>query len=136
MNHICNTHPPQLTTRERQLMMDTYPSTYVDFARELAGSGAVIPKDPARPGWRAVGLAGSWCGSANMATAVLTPTRALRQARRLDLRAVFGLFLLLVATGGSIAFWSASSDTRAVLVATRDLPAGATLKLMDLAIAR
>ncbi len=71
-----------------------------------------------------------------MATAVLTPTRALRQARRLDLRAVFGLFLLLVATGGSIAFWSASSDTRAVLVATRDLPAGATLKLMDLAIAR
>jgi Flp pilus assembly protein CpaB len=71
-----------------------------------------------------------------MAATVLSPARALRQPRRVDLRAVFGLFLLLVATGGSIAFWSASSDTRAVLVATRDLPAGATLRLMDLAIAR
>jgi Flp pilus assembly protein CpaB len=71
-----------------------------------------------------------------MATATLSPARALSQPRRIDLRAVFGLFLLLVATGGSIAFWSASSDTRAVLVATRDLPAGATLRLMDLAVAR
>ena len=71
-----------------------------------------------------------------MAATTLSPTRALRQPRRLDLRAVFGIFLTLVATGGSIAFWSASSDTRAVLVATRELPAGATLTQGDLAIAR
>src|SRR5690348_10966855 len=71
-----------------------------------------------------------------MAATVLSPARALRQPRRLDLRAVFGLFLLLLATGGSIAFWSASSDTRAVLVAMLDLPAGATLTLADLAVAR
>jgi pilus assembly protein CpaB len=71
-----------------------------------------------------------------MAATTLTPARAIRQPRRVDLRAVFGLFLLLLATGGSIAFWSASSDTRAVLVATRDLPAGATLSASDLAVAR
>src|SRR5687768_1275166 len=71
-----------------------------------------------------------------MAATTLTPARAIRQPRRVDLRAVFGLFLLLLATGGSIAFWSASSDTRAVLVATRDLPAGATLSAGDLAVAR
>lgn len=71
-----------------------------------------------------------------MAATTLSPTRALRQPRRLDLRAVFGIFLILVATGGSIAFWSASSDTRTVLVATRELPAGAMLTQGDLAIAR
>ena len=71
-----------------------------------------------------------------MAATILSPARAIRQPRRIDLRVVFGLFLLLLATGGSIAFWSASSDTRAVLVATRDLPAGATLSASDLAVAR
>jgi Flp pilus assembly protein CpaB len=71
-----------------------------------------------------------------MATALLSPTRAIRQPRRLDLRAVFGLFLLLVATVGSIAFWSASSDTRAVVVATRELPAGFVLGPADLAVTR
>ncbi len=71
-----------------------------------------------------------------MTTATLSPTRALRRPRRLDWRALFGLFLLLVATGGSITFWSASSDTRTLLVATRDLPAGAELRDGDLAVAR
>jgi Flp pilus assembly protein CpaB len=47
-----------------------------------------------------------------------------------------GLFLLLVAVVGSLSFWSASSDTRPVLVAARDLPAGTTLQTSDLAIAR
>jgi Flp pilus assembly protein CpaB len=70
-----------------------------------------------------------------MATLV-SPARAIRQPRRLDLRAVLGLVLLLVATAGSILFWSASSDARSVLVATRDLPAGATLSANDLAVAR
>lgn len=66
----------------------------------------------------------------------LAPARTLRRPRRLDLRAVFGIFLMLVATAGSLAFWTTSSDTRAVLMATRDLPAGATLSAGDLAIAR
>lgn len=71
-----------------------------------------------------------------MAATTLTPTRALRQPRHVGWRAAFGVFLLLLATGGSIAFWTASSDTRAVLVATRDLPAGAMLTATDVAVAR
>ena len=71
-----------------------------------------------------------------MSATTLSPTRALRRPRRLDWRAVFGIFLLLVATGGSITFWSASSDTRALLVATRDLPAGSELAAEDLGVAR
>ncbi|MGD9891041.1 MAG: RcpC/CpaB family pilus assembly protein [Dehalococcoidia bacterium] len=70
-----------------------------------------------------------------MTTTVLSPTRALRRPRRLDLRAVFGLFLMLLAIGGSVAIWSRSTETRAVLVATRDLPGGATLAVGDLAVA-
>jgi Flp pilus assembly protein CpaB len=54
----------------------------------------------------------------------------------LDRRAVLGVFLLLVAVGGSLAFWTASSSTTAVLVATHNLPAGATLSTGDVAIAR
>lgn len=71
-----------------------------------------------------------------MATTTLSPNRTLRRPRRLDARAVFGLLLLLVATGGSLAFWTTSSDTRAVLVATADLPAGATLGFDNVAVAR
>ncbi|MBI4496649.1 MAG: Flp pilus assembly protein CpaB [Chloroflexi bacterium] len=71
-----------------------------------------------------------------MAATTLSPARALRQPRHLDWRSIFGVFLLLVATGGSLAFWTVSSDTRAVVVATRDLPAGATLSATDLAVAR
>ena len=71
-----------------------------------------------------------------MATTVLTPVRALRRPRHLDVRAVLGLLLLLVAIAGSVAFWSASSATQAVVVATRELPAGATLSDSDLAVAR
>jgi len=66
----------------------------------------------------------------------LAPTRALRRPRRLDIRAVFGIFLMLVATVGSLMFWSTSSNTREVVVATRNLPAGATLSAADLAVAR
>ena len=70
-----------------------------------------------------------------MASTTLTPRRALRKPWRLDSRALFGLFLMLVSIGGSIAFWSTSTDTRAVLVATRDRPTGATLGASDVAIA-
>jgi Flp pilus assembly protein CpaB len=71
-----------------------------------------------------------------MATATLSSTRVKRRPRHLDLRAVFGLLLLLVAIAGSVAFWSSSSATQAVVIATRELPAGATLSAGDLAIAR
>lgn len=71
-----------------------------------------------------------------MATRSLSSSRVLRRPQRIDLRAVIGIFLLLAATGGSIAFWGASNETRSVLIATRDLPAGATLTMKDLAIAQ
>ena len=69
-----------------------------------------------------------------MATTMLTPRRALRKPWRLDPRALFGLFMMLVSVGGSVAFWTTSTDTRAVLVATRDRPAGATLGPSDVVV--
>jgi Flp pilus assembly protein CpaB len=71
-----------------------------------------------------------------MTAAALTPARALRQPRRIDARAILGVLLMILTTGGAVVFWTASSDTRSVLVATRDLPAGATLGPQDLATAR
>ncbi len=71
-----------------------------------------------------------------MAATALSPTRALRRPRKLDLRAVIGICLTVMAVGGSIAYWGVTSDTRAVVVATRDLPVGATLDAGDLAVAR
>ncbi|MDE3075051.1 MAG: Flp pilus assembly protein CpaB [Chloroflexota bacterium] len=58
----------------------------------------------------------------------------MRQPRRLDLRAVVGLAVMLGAVAASMMFWSASSDTRKVLVATHDLAAGAVLQPSDLAV--
>lgn len=71
-----------------------------------------------------------------MAVISVSPTRALRRPLRLDLRAVVGVLLMLVATGGSIAVWTTQQDTRGVLVAAHELPAGATLTATDLAIAQ
>ena len=65
----------------------------------------------------------------------LVPSRALRRPRRIDLRAVFGVCLMLVAIGGSVAFWTTLSDSRSVLMATRDLPAMAVLSPADLTVA-
>jgi Flp pilus assembly protein CpaB len=66
----------------------------------------------------------------------VSPTRALRRPVRLDVRALVGILLMLVATGGSIAVWSTEQDTREVLLLARDLPAGATLQASDLNITR
>lgn len=66
----------------------------------------------------------------------LSPARALRQPRRLDARALVGVFLAVLSTVGALVFWSATSDTREVLVATRELPAGAVVGVADLAVAR
>ena len=71
-----------------------------------------------------------------MAVATLSPTQAIRAPRRVNVRALTGLFLALTAFAASVAFWTVVSDTRPVLVATRDLPAGAILTGADLAVAR
>lgn len=71
-----------------------------------------------------------------MSATTLTPSRALRQPRQVDWRAIVGVLVMLLTTTGSFLFWTISSDTRAVLVATRDVPAGATLGSQDLATAR
>jgi Flp pilus assembly protein CpaB len=41
----------------------------------------------------------------------------------------------VAALAGSVAFWVSATDTRPVLIATHDLPAGATLRSADLTIA-
>jgi Flp pilus assembly protein CpaB len=71
-----------------------------------------------------------------MSAASLTPARALKQPRQIDARAAIGVLLTLIAVAGSIIFWTASSDTRAVVVANRDLPAGAILGPADLGVTR
>lgn len=70
-----------------------------------------------------------------MVARMLTPDRAIRPQRRLDLRVALGLILALAAIGGGLATWGAVTETRGVLVATRDLPAGAALRADDLAVA-
>jgi len=70
-----------------------------------------------------------------MVAATLTPARALRRPRRTDPRALIGVFLTLAALAGSISFWVSSSEARPVVIATRDLPVGATVRAGDLTVA-
>src|SRR5437868_2718038 len=70
-----------------------------------------------------------------MVAATLTPARALRRPRRADPRALIGVFVTLAALAGSVSFWVGSSEARPVVVATRDLPVGATVRAGDLALA-
>jgi Flp pilus assembly protein CpaB len=71
-----------------------------------------------------------------MAVATLTPARALRsRPRRADPRALLGVFITLAALAGSVAFWVGASDARPVLVATRELQVGTTLRSADLTVA-
>ncbi len=65
-------------------------------------------------------------------TTLLTPSRAIRRPRRLDVRALLGLFVMLATLGGSIIVWSSATSGQDVLVAARDLPAGSTLTATDL----
>lgn len=66
------------------------------------------------------------------ATIPLTPSRALHRPRRLDMRALLGLFVMLATLGGSIVVWSSATAGRDVLMAANDLPNGATLTAADL----
>ena len=72
---------------------------------------------------------------APMAVATLSPARTLRRSRRADPRALVGIFLTLAALTGSVAFWVTATDARPVLIAARDLPAGAVLHASDLGVA-
>ncbi len=69
-----------------------------------------------------------------MAVATLSTARVVRRPRRADPRALVGIFVTLAALAASVAFWVSSTDTRAVVIATRDLPAGAMLSNADLSI--
>lgn len=71
-----------------------------------------------------------------MVATTLTPARALRQPRRLDLRAMVGLLLMLAAVGGAIVAWTAAENTRPIVVAVRDLPSGAVLTADDVTARR
>jgi Flp pilus assembly protein CpaB len=69
-----------------------------------------------------------------MAVTTLSPARALRRPRRADPRAIVGVFITLAALGGSVAYWTTTSDTRGVVIAAHDLPAGATVRAADLSV--
>jgi hypothetical protein len=66
----------------------------------------------------------------------LTPPRTLDEPRRVDVRLIIGAALFLVGAGGGAVVHSLADDTRSVLVAARDLPAGARLAPGDLAVAK
>ena len=70
-----------------------------------------------------------------MADSFLTPSRALRQPRRLDVRLALGFVVMVLTTAGSIIFWGLTSDARPVVLAARDLPALAVLTPADLTVA-
>jgi len=70
-----------------------------------------------------------------MAAGAVSLDRAMRAPRRLDIRAVTGLVLTAVAIGGALLVFSSAADTRDVLVASHDLPAGATLHATDVQVA-
>ena len=70
-----------------------------------------------------------------MAVTTLTPAQALRQPRHVDLRAIAGLVIMALGIAGSISYWSTTNDSREVVVAARDLPAGASLQASDLVVA-
>lgn len=71
-----------------------------------------------------------------MASRPLTPERAIRRPWRVDLRAVLSVLVTVVAIGGMLMYAGSLSDTRPLLVAVRDLPAGATLTRDDLSVAQ
>lgn len=65
----------------------------------------------------------------------LSPARALRRSRHVDSRVLVGVLLTLLAIGGAMVVFNAANDSRGVLVATRDMPAGTILTASDLAVA-
>lgn len=71
-----------------------------------------------------------------MATTSLTPDRAIRRPRQIDLRAVLSLLVTAAAIGGMLLYANSFAATRPLLIVTRDLPVGAILTAADLEIAQ
>src|SRR5215470_1688781 len=97
---------------------------------------ATAPGEP-RPGSARTGSTPRRADAEPMAVATLSPAaaRTLRRPRRADPRALIGMCLTLAALAGSVAFWVSATDARPVLIATRDLPAGSTLRGSDVTTA-
>ena len=70
-----------------------------------------------------------------MSSRTLTPERAIRRPRRIDLRAILSLLVTAAAIGGMLLYANSLSATRPLLVFTRDLAAGTILAPADLAVA-
>jgi Flp pilus assembly protein CpaB len=68
-----------------------------------------------------------------VATLSLSPARTLTRPRRADWRAILGVLLAILAGAAWLGFLVLTSDSRAVLVVARELPAGAVLASSDLA---
>lgn len=71
-----------------------------------------------------------------MGTRSLTPERAIRRPRQIDLRVVLSLLVTVAAIGGMLLYANSFAATRPLLIVTRDLPAGALLTAADLEIAQ
>jgi Flp pilus assembly protein CpaB len=71
-----------------------------------------------------------------MTASSLTPARAIRRPRQIDLRAVLSLLVTMAAIGGMLLYANSFAATRPLLIATRDLPAGAILNAADLEVAQ
>lgn len=70
-----------------------------------------------------------------MSSRTLTPERAIRRPRRIDLRAILSLLVTAAAIGGMLLYANSISATRPLLVFTRDLATGTILSPADLAVA-
>lgn len=71
-----------------------------------------------------------------MTSHTLTPERAIRRPRQIDLRAVLSLLVTVAAIGGMLLYANSFAATRPLLIVTRDLPAGALLTAADLEVAQ
>jgi Flp pilus assembly protein CpaB len=71
-----------------------------------------------------------------MAVGALTPARAIHPARKLPLKSLVGVFLAVVTVLGGLGEVRSFSDTREVVIAQRDLPAGATVQASDLGVSK
>jgi len=63
-------------------------------------------------------------------------TNAVSRPRRRDLRKLIGVLIILVGVVATLADKTQNQETQAVLVAARDIPVGATLRMEDLVEAR